>query len=66
MTKSEQKASLEKQRKKYDKSFKKWNEDMLDWEYKKEEKKQARIKARNKTGTHRSPNRTCIYDNPTL
>ena len=35
---------------------------MLDWEYKKEEKKQARIKARNKTGTHRSPNRTCIYD----
>jgi len=62
MTISDKKAALEKQRKKYDKSFKKWNDDMLDWEHKKADKMEARIKAKNKTGKHRNPNRTCIMD----
>jgi|TARA_R110000744_G_scaffold136820_4_gene246967 hypothetical protein len=54
---------LIEQRKKYDKAFEKWNEDMLEWEYDKKEKRKAYIKSQKKDpNATRNPNRTDIYD----
>jgi len=62
MTISEKKAALEKQRKKYDKAFVKWNDEMLEWDLTKKEKRIAYVESRKKTNKKRNPNRTCIYD----